>query len=134
MQSTYIVLSKPVFILGMIMVVLPSCLGVKHSFFNLILTAKAFIWIARVSFCTYLVHLMIIDKFIVGRFYDVYYNITDTWVLYLSWLVMSLFFGFLLTVTVELPFANLLKLAFEKQAKKQNLEKSVKEESKPRLD
>jgi peptidoglycan/LPS O-acetylase OafA/YrhL len=48
----------------MFLTILPSILGIHHSFFNLILNAKALTFIARISFCTYLIHLMVIYGFI----------------------------------------------------------------------
>ena len=112
LQSLYTIGSKPIFILGIIITILPSCLGITHSFFNLILNVKVFTWIARISFCTYLVHLIVIQHFLSSRFYDVYYNITDLWVIYFSLLLSSLFFGFVTTMTIEVPFSNMLKLLF----------------------
>ena len=106
----YLVLSKPVFIFGMILTVLPSILGISNSFFALILNVKIFAWIARISFCTYLVHLMLILGYYYSRTYDVYYKVQDTFATYVGLLTLSLFFGFIMTMLVELPFANLLKL------------------------
>lgn len=111
MHSLYWGLSKPIFLLGMTMTILPSMLGHFHSFFNLILTPKIFTFIARTSFCTYLVHLMVLDYFILSRNYNLYYNITDVFITYLGLLVQSLIFGFLTTMFIELPFAKLQKYA-----------------------
>lgn len=72
---------------------------------------------ARVSFCTYLIHLMVVFRFSYTRAYDVYYRLIDTFVLYMGLLVLSLFLGFWLTMLVELPFANLLKIGLEKVKK-----------------
>lgn len=116
-HALYWTLSKPIFISGLIFTVLPSCLGISSSFFNLILNAKIFIWMARVSFCTYLIHLMVVFRFSYTRAYDVYYRLIDTFVLYMGLLVLSLFLGFWLTMLVELPFANLLKIGLEKVKK-----------------
>ena len=99
-QSIYYTFSKPVFLFGMILVILPSILGISCSFFNLVLNAKVLTFIARISFCTYLVHLIVIYGFILERTYDVYYDLIDIFVLYLGMLVICLFFGFLLTVSV----------------------------------
>jgi peptidoglycan/LPS O-acetylase OafA/YrhL len=109
-HSFYLILSKPLFILGMIVTILPASLGIKNSFFALILNAKIFTWIARISFCTYLVHLLVIIRFLYNRTFDVYYQPIDTFVIYMGLLVIGLFFGFLMTMLVELPFANLLKI------------------------
>ena len=82
------------------MTILPSCLGISHSFFNLILNAKAFVYIARISFSTYLVHILIIEYFFADRTYDLYYNIPDLFAIYFGLLVLSLFFGFIVTLTI----------------------------------
>ena len=67
MHSLYWALSKPIFIGGMFLTILPSILGQTSSFFHLILNAKIFTFIARISFCTYLVHLFVIYQFIYSR-------------------------------------------------------------------
>ena len=126
-HSLYYALSKPLFIFGMMMTVLPSCLGITHSFFNFLLTAKVFIFIARISFCTYLVHLMVMLKVIYDRTYDIYYEVFDVFSIYLGVLVISLFFGFILTMTAELPFANLLKMLMANM--KQSSKKAVQSKS-----
>jgi peptidoglycan/LPS O-acetylase OafA/YrhL len=108
-HSLYWGLSKPVFILGMGMTILPTILGHRHSFFNFILTPKLFHFIARISFCTYLVHLMVLYYFILSRNYNIYYNIVDNFITYLGLLIVSLIYGFISTVLVELPFAKIQK-------------------------
>ncbi len=109
LHSFYWGLSKPIFLLGMTMTILPTMIGHSQSFFNTLLTSRAFHFIARISFCTYLVHLMVLYHFILSRNYNIYYNIIDTFIVYLGMLVVSLGFGFLGTVFIELPFAKLQK-------------------------
>jgi len=53
---------------------------------------------------------MIVFRFIYNRTYDFYYTLKDIFVINFGLLVICLFFGFLLTMLVELPFANLLKI------------------------
>jgi peptidoglycan/LPS O-acetylase OafA/YrhL len=83
-HSFYWGLSKPIFLLGMTMTILPTMVGHSHSFFNLIMTSSAFHFIARISFCTYLVHLMVLYNFIMSRNYNIYYNIIDSFIVYLG--------------------------------------------------
>jgi peptidoglycan/LPS O-acetylase OafA/YrhL len=111
-HSLYWVISKPIFIGGMFLTVLPSILGCRHSFFATILTAKVLHFIARISFCTYLVHLFVLYYFLCDRSYDIYYSLIDMFTFYLGVLAYSLFFGFLLTMVIEVPFANLVRVAF----------------------
>lgn len=84
-------------------------LGHRHSFFNMLLTCSTFHFIARISFCTYLVHLMVMYNFVLSRNYNIYYNIIDNFMAYLGILVLCLIFGFITTVLIELPFAKLQK-------------------------
>ena len=53
---------------------------------------------------------MLILGYYYSRTYDVYYKVQDTFATYVGLLTLSLFFGFIMTMLVELPFANLLKL------------------------
>lgn len=82
------------------MTILPSLLGIRHSFFRLILCSKILSFIAKISFCTYLVHLMVVYGFIYDRSYDIYYSLLDIFVIYVGLLVICLALGFVLTVTV----------------------------------
>lgn len=109
-HSIYYTTSKPIFLFGLILAVLPSCLGIRHSFFNLILNAKVFVFIARISFCTYLVHLMVIDQYLQSRTYDIYYSLLDQFMVYLGQLPIILVLGFVMTVTIEIPFGHLLRI------------------------
>jgi peptidoglycan/LPS O-acetylase OafA/YrhL len=108
-HSLYASFSKITFVFGVICTILPTVLGFNYSFLNLLLTAKIFHFIARISFCTYLVHLMVIYQFIYTRSADFYYNVTDIFVIYMGLLVVSLAFGFLMTLVIEIPCANLQK-------------------------
>ena len=104
-HSLYACLEKPFFIIGLIMVTFPSVLGCKGSFFRLLLESKILNFMAKISFCTYLVHFMVILQFVSSRTYDNYFSLLDTFTLYLGALVVSCFFGFLMTIFVELPFS-----------------------------
>ena len=70
---------------------------------------------------------MVMMKFIYDRTYDVYYEVFDVFSIYLGVLAISLFFGFILTMTVELPFANLLKMFMANM--KQGSKKAVAKKS-----
>ncbi len=121
-HSFYNSLSKPFFILGVFLTALPSILGIHHSFFNLTLNAKIFVLIARISFCTYLVHIFILFQYIYSRTYDTYYGLIDIFIYYSGLLVLCLLCGFLATVMVEVPLGNVLKIAMAqlRKSKKQH--------------
>jgi peptidoglycan/LPS O-acetylase OafA/YrhL len=108
-HSLYWALSKPIFILGLLFSVLPSILGIP-TFLTTILTPSIFSFIARISFCTYLVHLMVIYQYIYTRSYDIYYNIGQMFVIYIGLLPIILTLGTAMTLTVEVPFGNLVKI------------------------
>jgi len=109
------------------MVVIPTALGIKRSFFELILNCKLLMVIARISFCTYLVHLMVIYQVIYVQMViyqviyvqnnDYYYDLRTMFVIYMGILVLSLVLGFLLTILVEVPFSNLLKSVMKNRIK-----------------
>ena len=81
-------------------------------------------FIARISFCTYLVHFIVVSYVYASTTYDIYFTIIDVFALYLGVLVLSLFFGFIVTMTVELPFSNLLKLGMQSLLKNKRKEES----------
>jgi peptidoglycan/LPS O-acetylase OafA/YrhL len=85
------------------MVTFPTILGCRGSFFQTLLDNKLFNFMAKISFCTYLIHLMVIIQYISSRTFDNYYSLLATFPLYLGCLVASCFFGFLLTIFVEVP-------------------------------
>lgn len=111
-HSLYWAFTKPLFIVGMFLTILPSILGISHSLLNLVLTAKIVAYVSKISFCSYLIHLVVIYQFLFTRTYDVYYNLNDNFVVFGGMLILTLCLGLAFTMFVELPFANLVKLAF----------------------
>ena len=112
-HSLYYAVSKPIFLIGLLLVVLPTLIGYQKSFFNTILTPKIFHFISRISFCTYLVHYIVISQFLYGSVNDKYDNTFDVFVVFLGMLILSLFFGFLTTMLIQLPFSVLQKNLIE---------------------
>ena len=86
-HSSYWTFSKPIFILGLFMTVIPSALGIRRSLFTTILNARVLIFVARISFCTYLVHLMVLFQYMYSRNYDIYYHNEDMFVLHFGLMV-----------------------------------------------
>ncbi len=105
LHSLYGCLEKPFFIFGLLMVTFPTILGVQGSLFRTLLDNKILNFLAKISFCTYLIHLMVILQYISSRSFDNYYSLLATFTPYLGCLVVSCFFGFLMTIFVELPFS-----------------------------
>ena len=99
-HSFYYGFSKPIFIIALLLAIIPTLLGYHKSFLNTILTAKIFSFISKISFCTYLVHFIVITQFISSRVYNQYYNVLDTLVVYFGLLIISLLFGLIATLII----------------------------------
>ncbi len=97
---------------------LPGLVGI-NSFVTLLSDTKLFNFIAKISFCTYLIHLIVINWFVGTRTYDRLFQQIDVLCLTFGILVISLFFGFVLTVTIEIPFSKMQKKLFENLIKEQ---------------
>ena len=91
------------------MMFMSTLLGIKSSFFRTVLDTKFFNFMAKISFCVYLVHYIVITQVLGNNKIDLYYNIEDRYVNLLGILCISCFFGFLLTILVEVPFSLLQK-------------------------
>jgi hypothetical protein len=59
LHSLYLSLAKFLFVLGLGLTILPSLLGCKKSIIMFMMDTWFFNFIAKISFCTYLVHLII---------------------------------------------------------------------------
>lgn len=91
------------------LVVGPTLLGVEGSLFRTLLDTKFFNFLSRISYGVFLVHGMAIFYINWGNKTDTYLSITNTYVISLSAIILSIFFGFLLTVTIEIPFRRLFQ-------------------------
>ena len=99
-HSLYFCFGKLIFLFGLTMMILSTLLGVKGSFFLTVLNTKVFSFIAKISFCVYLVHYIVITQFLAVFYVDMYYYIVDRYVNLLGLITVSCGFGFLLTVGV----------------------------------
>lgn len=109
----------------MLMVIFPTILGCQGSFFKTLLDNTLFNFLAKISFCTYLIHLIVITQYTNSRTYDYYYSIPNGFPLYLGCLVVSCFLGFLMTIFIEVPCSvwqkELMKFLMDSmKAKKEN--------------
>lgn len=105
-HSLYLSLGKSVFVIGISMAIIPSMLGIK-SFISDFLDIKLYSFIGKISFSTYLVHLLVIFYLYGTISIDFYYSINKTFPLFWKNAVISMFFGFVLCLTIELPFSKL---------------------------
>ena len=60
LHSLYQSLAKLIFVIGLSLTILPSLLGCKDSVIDFVMDTKLFNFIAKISFCTYLIHLTIL--------------------------------------------------------------------------
>ena len=128
-HSLYLTYTKTLFVMGLSIAILPSILGVK-SFINFIMDTKIFNFIAKVSFCTYLVHVMVIYQWIGKISVDTYYSFLTEYDLCVAHSVLSILSGFVLCLFVEIPFSKLQKMLMTDLMKKEKTEKKkVKEVS-----
>lgn len=73
-HSLYAALTRFLFVFGLALTILPSLLGNKKSIVIFLMDTKIFNFIAKISYCTYLLHLIIIIIYYKGRTYDRYYS------------------------------------------------------------
>jgi hypothetical protein len=98
-HSIYLSFSKIFFTFGIYLLVLPSLLGVKNMTFFLMDT-RFFNFISKISFWTYLIHYMVVEKICFEQKIDFYYSPLTILPLYITIAVVSLFFGFLGTILI----------------------------------
>ena len=109
-HSFYWVSVKIVFPFAVMMVACPSMLGCK-SLVSVLLRSRILVYLARVSFSTFLIHTLIVDGYFNRIAYDNYFNMVVPFNIFCGILVLSVFCGFILMMTIELPFAGLIALA-----------------------
>jgi peptidoglycan/LPS O-acetylase OafA/YrhL len=73
---------------------------------------KFFNALSKISFWTYLIHFMIVEKMSYEQKVDFYYTTSTIVPIYVAIAFISLCFGFLGTILVEVPFSKLEKMLF----------------------
>ena len=81
---------------------------------------KFFNFLSKISFCVYLLHFMVVEYVHYGEKTDFYYSSANIFPLYLGIVCLSLFFGFLATIFIEVPFSKLEKMLFSVLMKKKD--------------
>ena len=109
LHSLYQSTSNLIFVLALYLTILPSLLGFKQSIIRLCLDTKLFNFIAKISFCTYLIHYIFIETWIYSRTYSQYYTNFYAWPIFCGILVVSMICGLLMTFMIEAPFSKLQK-------------------------
>jgi peptidoglycan/LPS O-acetylase OafA/YrhL len=94
---------RSLFPLATLFVVLPSILGIKGSFISTLLDQPLFNILSRFSYGAILFHGLIILYIANVKQIDTYFWISDLYVTSLAVIVLSCFFGVLMTLFVEMP-------------------------------
>lgn len=117
-HSLYLTFSKFIFVIALYIALLPSLLTSQKSVISLMLDTKCFNFIAKISFCTYLLHLNVVLGWMNSRTYSRYFTIVPTWTEYCAILIISLALGLIMTVLIEIPFMKMQKLLVNHLSKK----------------
>lgn len=86
-----------------------------------ILANKLFAFLARLSFCGYLIHFVVIQYALWSSQDALYMNVENLIVLYLSELTFTLLSAFVLHLFVEQPIINLAAIIFATSKKQANM-------------
>jgi peptidoglycan/LPS O-acetylase OafA/YrhL len=116
-HSLYLTYGKTLFVLSVALIILPSVLGVP-SFIRTILDTKLFSFVGKASYCTYLIHLIIIMGWVGAFSTNFYFESIVQYQLFCSHTVICVFLGFLLSLLVEIPFSKLQKMLINKMQNK----------------
>ena len=120
----YLSTGKVFFVLGMYMSILPSLLDIPNFTF-FIMDTGFFNFIAKVSFWTYLIHYMVVLQITYRQKIDFYYSVGDIIPVYIPTAAISVFLGFIGTITVEVPFGKMEKMLMNKLMGKKDISRKV---------
>lgn len=116
-HSLYLTYGKLAFVFGLSLIILPSIILNSDTkdhknqklLVRFLMDTKTFNFIAKVSFCTYLLHLAFILVYYGSTKSDFYYAFYPVLVLFVSFSVISIISGTVLVYMVEAPFTKLQK-------------------------
>ena len=126
----YLVFNRSIFVFGFLLVILPGLLTGKDIVHS-ILSFKAFAPLGRLTYCTYLVHLIVVARTTFGTKNSFYANHETFIYVALADLVFSLMAGYILSVVAEAPLLNLEKnFIFKQKKENKKIENKNDEENK----
>ena len=105
-HGVYLSFEKLTFTFGIYLLILPTLLEIPNMAFFL-LDTKFFNFTGKISFWVYLCHFMIVEHVCFAEKVDFYYTAETIIPLFFAIAVISLFFGFIGTMLVEVPFSKL---------------------------
>ena len=80
LHSLYQATAKVFFVGALSLMLMPSLSGSKQSIVRFLMDTNFFNFIAKISFCTYLIHLTVLNIWLQSRTYDRYYTIVPIFV------------------------------------------------------
>lgn len=98
-----------IYTIGLCMVLMPMLLGELSSIAK-VLTAKAWVPLAKVSFCCYMIHSAIIGGFFMSEEVGYYITPTNLFIDFVFGMVVSFSGALVMYLVVEMPFSNLITL------------------------
>lgn len=105
----YLIFNRFAFVFGVLLVLLPGVLTGKDFIYK-ILSFKFFSPLAKLAYCTYLAHFFVLARSIYST-RNSFYATNEAFIYFsLSDLVYSLIAGLILSVFVEIPMMNVIKL------------------------
>ena len=134
----YLIFHRFTFVFGFVLVILPGLLTGKDVVYE-ILSFRLFTPLGRLTYCTYLVHLIVLARTSFGTNQSFYASNEAFIYVALTDLVISLFAGFVLSVVAEVPLLTIEKHFILKDRKalekpKINNEREEEEDSKKIID
>ena len=103
---------RSLFPFAIFLVVMPSMLGVKPSFIRTLLDTSFFNYLSRISYSVYLVHGLVILQVNNVKKYDTYFSILDLYITSLAVILLSCFFGTILTFLLDIPTQKIVTKTF----------------------
>lgn len=99
-HSFYLTFSKLFFVIGVSLLVTPTLVGVKNDLFFFLMDTKAFNFMAKISFWTYLIHYMVVEHVCYSQKLDYYYDVSDVLTLYIPVAILAMAYGLVGTVLI----------------------------------
>lgn len=119
-HSVYLTYGKIIFVLGVSLIIIPSLVLTpkskkdSRSLVHFLMDTKAFNFIAKVSFWSYLIHLTLIIAFYGSINTEYYYTFVPSFFLFVCFSAISIASGTIFVYLVEAPFTKIQKILMKK--------------------
>ena len=106
--SSFLVFSHPAFALGLMLIVYPGCIG-KARALRSMMSLECFAVFARVTYCTYMLHLILFYFYIASLEDAIYFSSYKLFVCAIDVFVLAYAVSLVLTLLFESPVVKLTK-------------------------